>query len=66
MAWWAWIVVGVMLLGSELAFIDAQFYSNVLQQTAAQHRLLGAELELFGHRHRRQGRHEAPQHRQQS
>jgi membrane protein implicated in regulation of membrane protease activity len=26
MAWWAWMVVGAILLGSELAFIDAQFY----------------------------------------
>jgi membrane protein implicated in regulation of membrane protease activity len=26
MAWWGWIVVGVILLGSELALIDAQFY----------------------------------------
>jgi membrane protein implicated in regulation of membrane protease activity len=26
MQWWAWIAVGAVLLGSELAFIDAQFY----------------------------------------
>jgi membrane protein implicated in regulation of membrane protease activity len=26
MQWWAWIVVGAVLLGSELFFIDAQFY----------------------------------------
>ncbi len=26
MQWWAWIVVGAILLGTELAFIDAQFY----------------------------------------
>jgi membrane protein implicated in regulation of membrane protease activity len=26
MQWWAWIAVGALLLGSELAFIDAQFY----------------------------------------
>src|SRR5271165_1994265 len=26
MQWWAWIAVGAILLGSELAFIDAQFY----------------------------------------
>ena len=26
MHWWAWIAVGGILLGSELAFIDAQFY----------------------------------------
>jgi membrane protein implicated in regulation of membrane protease activity len=26
MEWWAWLAVGVILLGSELAFVDAQFY----------------------------------------
>jgi membrane protein implicated in regulation of membrane protease activity len=26
MEWWAWIAVGAVLLGSELAFVDAQFY----------------------------------------
>ena len=26
MEWWAWIAVGTILLGSELAFVDAQFY----------------------------------------
>jgi membrane protein implicated in regulation of membrane protease activity len=26
MQWWAWIIVGAILLGSELAFVDAQFY----------------------------------------
>jgi membrane protein implicated in regulation of membrane protease activity len=26
MEWWAWIAVGALLLGSELTFIDAQFY----------------------------------------
>jgi len=26
MYWWAWIAVGAILLVSELAFIDAQFY----------------------------------------
>ena len=26
MSWWAWIVVGAILLGSELTFVDAQFY----------------------------------------
>ena len=26
MPWWAWVVIGVFFLGSELAFIDAQFY----------------------------------------
>jgi membrane protein implicated in regulation of membrane protease activity len=26
MQWWAWIAVGAILLGSELSFVDAQFY----------------------------------------
>ena len=26
MQWWAWVAVGAVLLGSELAFVDAQFY----------------------------------------
>jgi len=26
MEWWAWIAAGAILLGSELAFVDAQFY----------------------------------------
>jgi len=26
MQWWAWVVIGVILLGSELVLIDAQFY----------------------------------------
>jgi membrane protein implicated in regulation of membrane protease activity len=26
MDWWAWIIIGAVLLGSELAFVDAQFY----------------------------------------
>jgi inner membrane protein len=26
MQWWSWLVVGSILLGSELAFVDAQFY----------------------------------------
>jgi membrane protein implicated in regulation of membrane protease activity len=26
MQWWAWIAVGAILLGSELTFVDAQFY----------------------------------------
>jgi inner membrane protein len=26
MQWWTWIVIGVLLLGAELFFVDAQFY----------------------------------------
>jgi membrane protein implicated in regulation of membrane protease activity len=34
MNWWGWIAVGALLLGTELAFIDAQFYL-VFSGTAA-------------------------------
>ena len=26
MAWWTWIVIGALLLGAELFFIEAEFY----------------------------------------
>jgi inner membrane protein len=26
MHWWSWVIVGAVLLGAELAFVDAQFY----------------------------------------
>jgi membrane protein implicated in regulation of membrane protease activity len=26
MQWWGWVVAGTLMLGAELAFIDAQFY----------------------------------------
>jgi membrane protein implicated in regulation of membrane protease activity len=26
MTWWTWMIAGALLLGAELAFIDAQFY----------------------------------------
>ena len=26
MTWWAWIIAGAILLGAELAFVNAQFY----------------------------------------
>ena len=26
MQWWGWIIIGVMLLGAEITFIDLQFY----------------------------------------
>lgn len=26
MSWWAWMIGGAVLLGAELAFVDAQFY----------------------------------------
>jgi len=44
MQWWAWIAVGAVLLGVELAFIDAQFYLVFLGGSA----LLVGFLELIG------------------
>lgn len=44
MFWWAWIAVGAILLGSELAFVDAQFYLVFLGAAA----LLVGCLRLFG------------------
>jgi membrane protein implicated in regulation of membrane protease activity len=26
MSWWGWVIVGAILLGAELAFVNAQFY----------------------------------------
>lgn len=26
MTWWGWVIGGAILLGAELAFVDAQFY----------------------------------------
>ena len=44
MQWWAWIAVGAALLGSELAFIDAQFYLVFVGGAA----LIVGFLELIG------------------
>jgi membrane protein implicated in regulation of membrane protease activity len=44
MLWWSWIVVGVLLFGAELFFVDAQFYL-VFIGTAA---LIVGGLELGG------------------
>jgi inner membrane protein len=44
MQWWAWIAVGAVLLGSELAFIDAQFYLVFVGGSA----LVVGFLDLFG------------------
>jgi membrane protein implicated in regulation of membrane protease activity len=41
MPWWAWIVVGAILFGSELAFVDAQFYLVFLGTAAFLVGLLG-------------------------
>jgi membrane protein implicated in regulation of membrane protease activity len=44
MGWWAWIAIGAVLLGSELAFIDAQFYLVFVGASA----LVVGFLELTG------------------
>jgi inner membrane protein len=47
MEWWAWIAVGAVLLGSELTFVDAQFYLVFVGCSAIVVGLLGlAELTL--------------------
>ena len=42
MEWWAWIAVGAMLLGSELAFVDAQFYLVFVGVGRARRGILGS------------------------
>jgi membrane protein implicated in regulation of membrane protease activity len=44
MPWWAWIVVGSLLLAAELALIDAQFYLVFIGASA----LLVGSAELAG------------------
>ncbi len=44
MEWWAWILVGAILLGSELAFVDAQFYMVFVGASA----FVVGMLQLFG------------------
>ena len=34
MQWWAWVAGGGILLGAELAFVDAQFYLVLLGASA--------------------------------
>jgi inner membrane protein len=34
MQWWAWVIVGAILLGSELTFVNAQFYLVFLGASA--------------------------------
>ena len=44
MPWWGWAVVGILLLGAELTFVDAQFYLVFIGVSA----LLVAFAELLG------------------
>jgi hypothetical protein len=44
MQWWAWIAIGAILLGSELAFVDAQFYLVFLGLSA----LIVGGLKMLG------------------
>ena len=34
MSWWSWVIGGAVLLGAELAFVDAQFYMVLLGASA--------------------------------
>lgn len=43
MAWWGWIVGGAILLGAELAFVNAQFYLVFIGSAAI---LVGLATEL--------------------
>ncbi len=47
MEWWAWIAVGAILLGSELAFVNAQFYLVFIGSAA----LIVGFLDLVGALH---------------
>jgi inner membrane protein len=50
MEWWAWIAVGAILLGSELAFVNAQFYLVFIGASALVVgfvRLAGVELGIW-------------------
>jgi membrane protein implicated in regulation of membrane protease activity len=50
MEWWAWIAVGAILLGSELAFVDAQFYLVFVGASAfvvGMLRIAGLELAVW-------------------
>jgi len=42
MEWWAWIAVGAILLVSELAFVDAQFYLVFVRWLRSGRRILGS------------------------
>jgi membrane protein implicated in regulation of membrane protease activity len=44
MLWWAWITVGAVLLGSELTFVNAQFYLAFIGSAA----LIVGFLDLAG------------------
>ena len=41
MNWWAWLVLGICLLGAEMFVIDAQFYLVFIGLSAAVVGLLG-------------------------
>ena len=50
MPWWGWIIIGVLLLGSELLLIDAAFYLVFIGLAAiitGLAELLGADLESW-------------------
>jgi len=45
MAWWGWIIGGAILLGAELAFVNAQFYLVFIGSAALVTGLLTSSLE---------------------
>jgi membrane protein implicated in regulation of membrane protease activity len=51
MSWWAWIIVGAILFGAELAYVSAQFYLVFIGSAAIVTGLVTAmtpELQVWG------------------
>lgn len=46
MAWWSWIIAGAILLGAELAFVNAQFYLVFIGSASLVVGLITASTEL--------------------
>ena len=48
MSWWAWVIAGAILLGAELAFVNAQFYLVFIGSAAIVVGLIRRWLRAFG------------------
>ncbi len=48
MNWWAWIIAGAILLGAELALVDAQFYLVLVGTAAIAAGLLALAFPVLG------------------
>ena len=48
MTWWGWIIAGAVLLGAELAVVDAQFYLVLIGSAAIAVGLLALGLPALG------------------